>query len=45
MTFENGRFHIVYPYLKDPALLPDNYDHVVRIAEREEVLLLRDGNA
>ena len=43
VTFKNGRFHVTYPYLVDPALLPYNYNQVVRIAEREETLLERDG--
>ena len=43
MQFNNGRFHITYPYLVDPAVLPNNYNQVIRIAEREEVLLDRDG--
>lgn len=38
-----GRFRIAYPFLVDPAELPDNYNQVVRIAKREEFLLLRDG--
>ena len=43
MEFKDGRVHVRFPFLVDPAELADNYYQVVRIAESEERKLEQEG--
>ena len=37
------RFHVEYSFLQDPSILSNNYNQVVKIAEREEKRLEKEG--
>ena len=37
-------FHVEYPFTKDPQVLPNNRSQVIKIAERTEKKLIKDGN-
>ena len=43
VKFEDGKFHVKFPYLEDPKELADNFYQVVKIAEAEERKLEREG--
>ena len=43
VKFEDGKFHVKFPYLEDPKELADNFYQVVKIAEAEEKKLEREG--
>lgn len=38
-----GKFHVTYPFLGDPSLLRDNIGQVIKIGQREEILLEKEG--
>ena len=37
-------FHVEYPFTEDPQVLPNNRSQVIKIAERTEKKLIKDGN-
>ena len=36
-------FHVSYPFIEDPSILPNNKGQVIKIAEREEKRLIKSG--